>query len=450
MRLGRGFTLGVLCAACGGGGGSGNGPTPPPPPPPPPTPTVTGVQVPSVTIDSGQVTTLTATITYTGATAPSVTASWTSADPSVATVASTGPLTASVTGRKGGAVAVSASAAGQTGTGTVTVRPDRRILTTRNLLFAKNWEPFAGGTPNNEILLLPAGRDTIINLTFHPSSDDAMMWSLDGSRVFFETTRDDPSNSGSLANYALYSMPVTGGAPQRVVGLGVLGWKVYGINRTSGRLHLLRVNTLLEQEGFYTLNLDGTGLTRLGSASGLLPPNPSPLPRFMALSNSTTQVAYITNKQLFVAAFSASSNPRAIAIPCTFSCDGPVWSKDDQRIAYHADGGLWVYNLTTNQNTKLADSDTQCPPDWSPNDSEIAYAHGGRLYAINTTTAARVNLDELVSCTIHWSPDGQLIAYQGGQFRANLMLVRRSDGITRQVLPSQGLGFTFRMRWAPQ
>ncbi len=449
MRVGLGLALGALCAACGGEG-SGNGPTPPTPPAPP-APTVTAVQVPSVTIDSGQVATLTATISFTGPTAPSVTASWTSADPNVATVASTGPLTASVTGRKGGAVSVSASAGGQTGTGTVTVRPDRRILTTRNLLFAKNWEPFAGGTPNSEVLLLPAGRDTIINLTFHPRSDDGMMWSSDGSRVFFSTSRDDPNNNdGSLANYALYSMPVTGGTAQRVVGLGVVGRKAYGINPATGRLHLLRVNTISEQEGFFTLNPDGTGLTRLASAAGLVPVNANPFPSFIALSNSTTQAAYITNKQLFIAAFAANPNPRAISITCTFSCDWLAWSKDDQRIAYLGDGGLWVYNLTTNQNTRLADSDTQCLPDWSPNGAEIAYAHADRLYVVNTTTAARTNLDALSSCSIQWSPDGQLITYEGGQFRANLMLVRRSDGAIRQVLPSQGLGNTYGVQWSPR
>lgn len=449
MRVWLGIALGALCVACGGGG-SGNGPTPPTPPAPP-APAVSAVQVPSVTIDSGQVATLTATITFTGSTAPSVTAAWTSTDPSIATVASTGPLTATVTGRKGGAVSVAASAGGQTGTGTVTVRPDRRILTTRNLLFAKNWEPFAGGTPNSEVLLLPAGRDTIINLTFHPRSDDGMMWSGDGSRVFFSTSRDDPNNNdGSLANYTLYSMPVTGGAAQRVVGLGVLGWTAYGINPTTGRLHLLRVSTISEQEGFYTLNPDGTGLSRLASTSGLVPVNANPLPRSVILSFSTAQAAYITNKQLFIAAFAANPNPRAISITCTFSCDWLAWSKDDQRIAYLGDGGLWVLNVATGQNTRLADSDTQCRPDWSPNGAEIVYGHNGRLYVVNATTAVRTNLDQLDGCSIQWSPDGQLITYEGGPFRANLMIVRRSDGATRQVLQSQGLGNTYGVQWSPR
>lgn len=449
MRSKGGIALGALCVACGSAG-SGNGPTPPTPPTPP-APAITAVVVPSVTIDSGQISTLTATITFTGSTAPAVTASWTSGDPLVATVASTGPLTASVTGRRGGIVSVSASAGGQTGTGTVTVRPDRRILTTRDLLFAKNWEPFSGGTPNSEILLLPAGRDTIINLTFHPRSDDGMMWSPDGSRVFFATSRDDASNNdGTLANYTLYSIPVAGGVAQRVAGLGVLGWKAYAINPTTGRLHLLRVNTISEQEGFYTLNPDGTGLTRMATTAGLVPVNANPLPRYMALSSGATQVAYITNKQLYVAAFSANPNPRAIAITCTFTCDSHAWSKDDQKIAYVGDGGLWVLNVATGQNTRLTDSDTQCGPAWSPDGVEIAYGHGGRLYVVNVTTAVRTNLDQLDGCSIQWSPDGQLITYEGGPFRANLMLVRRRDGVTRQVLQSQGLGNTFGVQWAPR
>lgn len=412
----------------------------------------------SASIDSAQSTTLTASVSWSGPTgAPNL--AWTSSDTSVLGVSATSDYTAKAIGRKGGSAMISASSGGKVGSAAITVRPDMRIRTMRALAFSKRITPFAGGPTNSEVVVIRAGEDSLINLTFHPASDFSPVWSPDARQILFATTRDDPTAGDVLANFALYVVPASGGASRRVAGLGSLGRVDYAWNPSSGRVHIVRFGVLVELEGMYVVSADGNNFLRLGTAETLVPASitgPYSLER-LTFSHDASQLAYILNERVYVATFGLTPAPRAITSNCSFptTCRlAPAWSADDQRIAVLRDGGLWVVTVATGQATRVADSDALVTPSWSPNGSELAYVHAGRVRTVNLSTgvtqllAADAQADALGE--ISWSSDGALVAYSGAALGGTVTIVRRSDLVTRTLVAADGSGFPSRMRWAPR
>ena len=108
----------------------------------------------------------------------------------------------------------------------------------------------------------------------------------------------------------------------------------------------------------------------------------------------------------------------------------PVWSPQGNRLAYLKGEGLWVRNLGSPEERRLADVAvfspfTQAPvatPSWSPNSREIAFIGPGLKISVAQADGTGVRrltsgLDRQVSPS--WSGDGERIIYasdRGGSF----------------------------------
>lgn len=329
--------------------------------------------------------------------------------------------------------------------------PPPAPATSRDFAFYASVAPFSGGPVNNEILVIPAGGTSLVNLTFNPASDVRPIWSPDRTQLLFVSNRDG-GNFGD--NGSLYVITRATGATIRVVPLGVLGAVAYDWTAT-GSVNFLRFDTLVEQEGLYTSNPSGGNLQRLASAELLRPNNALANPSDFTFSHSGNQIAYVFDNRVYVAQFGSNPAPRAITAACAFpaTCGfAPSWSPNDQQIAVLRDGGLWVVGAISAQGTRVTDSDSQVTPSWSPDGTRLAYVHASRLRIVDVASRVSQLLAPAIAARgdalgeISWSTDGSMIAFLGAPVGVNAVwAVRVSDNATRLLFDGFGLGY----RWSP-
>jgi Bacterial Ig domain/WD40-like Beta Propeller Repeat/Beta-propeller repeat len=170
----------------------------------------------------------------------------------------------------------------------------------------------------------------------------------------------------------------------------------------------------------YSMNSDGTGLTRLT--------NHSAIDLFPALSPDGTKIAFASNRdgllnfEIYVMNADGSSPAR---LTTNARVDGkPSWSPDGTKIAFTSarDGNFEIYSmnadgsgLTRLTNNHAIDSD----PAWSPDGTKIAFSsnrHGVlnfEIYVMNDDGGgvARLTNNSALDVSPSWSPDGTKIAF---------------------------------------
>jgi WD40-like Beta Propeller Repeat/RTX calcium-binding nonapeptide repeat (4 copies) len=123
----------------------------------------------------------------------------------------------------------------------------------------------------------------------------------------------------------------------------------------------------------------------------------------------------------------------------------PSWSPQGNRLAYLKGEALWVRNLGSEEERRLADIAvfspfTQAPvttPSWSPNSREIAFVGPGLKLSVAQTDGTGVRkltsgLDRQVSPA--WSPDGERIVYASDRGDSFDIWLIRPDGSGNQRL----------------
>jgi eukaryotic-like serine/threonine-protein kinase len=196
---------------------------------------------------------------------------------------------------------------------------------------------YAGANTTEDIWIYDDDRDQITRLTDDPANDHWPVWSPDGSRVAFDSTR--------LGGHVLYEKPANGAIPERQMLQPESGFG-YGLHDWS-----LDDRYIL----FQKKKLDSTSpraelwvMPRFGDRK----PFPYPTTSFFghaALSPNARWIAYTSNEtgrpQILVQSFPDPSRARA-----QVSHTGgilPRWSRDGRELFYVDDGRIFAVPVRT-------------------------------------------------------------------------------------------------------
>jgi Tol biopolymer transport system component len=134
----------------------------------------------------------------------------------------------------------------------------------------------------------------------------------------------------------------------------------------------------------------------------------------------------------------------------------PVWSPDNQRIAFLKQGVLWVSDLVSGQVKKYAEGDPAKPEQrvwemsWSPDSKSLVYLLGESMRTnpefwiidVDNPSKARLLLPTTAYARsgLSWSPDGKWILYRssegvgnGPNWSDNLWAVSATSGNAKQL-----------------
>ena len=134
-------------------------------------------------------------------------------------------------------------------------------------------------------------------------------------------------------------------------------------------------------------------------------------------------------------------------------CDGDQaeWSPDGTRIAFRRDGAVFVRELAGGAEQRLTPADwLRCSgPAWSPDGGRIAFAGlrdgANALYVVEAGGGPpSLVYDKQGACEPHWSPDGQLIAYETETHVCTI----KPDGTGNRLITYFG-GLQHYPRWSP-
>jgi Tol biopolymer transport system component len=309
---------------------------------------------------------------------------WTSSDPSVATASSTAAVAAAVVAHGAGVVTLTGTSEGKSATLQlrITTKPTHDLIYNRRT---------AQGESEIFVLSLDAPGAAPVRINAGNVSRDPSP-SPDGTQLVFAVSQVDPLGQQQDDLYIVNRN----------------GLNMRWLTRTSGiefepswspdgtKIVFRTMDDALESSALWTVNVDGTGLTKLTTA----------LP------------AGVTNP------------------------GHPDWSPDGRRIAFTATRNgaqkVWTMNADGSGATQLTtDAGFDVNPTWSPDGTQIAFtrynaaapSNGWDVVIVPVAGGAPVRLtlpgDQLLPA---WSPDGQYIAVTGtilaGQGPQNLYTLR--------------------------
>ncbi len=209
----------------------------------------------------------------------------------------------------------------------------------------------------------------------------------------------------------------------------------------------------------YTMNANGSGLTRLTNTAQALDAEPDWSPDGSRIVFSRRDAWNFENEQLWLVNADGSG-----LVMLDIPGSAPAWSPDGARLIYHskrgATYGVYVCDADGANEVALVDSDSdEMYPCWSPDGAKIAFvsARDGNpeIYVMDAdgSNQARLTNNTARDYTPAWSPDGSLIAYvsdEPGYWRWEIYLMRADGSNKRRITFMPSTMTAINPDWRPQ
>ena len=247
---------------------------------------------------------------------------------------------------------------------------------------------------NREIYLMHADGTSQVNLTNNAADDEWPVWSPDGSRILFGSTRDGGSVYEMNADGSGVTRLATNAADDRVPAWSPDGGKIAFMSFRDGNWEI------------YLMHADGTALVNL------------------------------------------TNNPA--------QDEWPAWSPDGSKILFlsasDGRGEIYVMNADGSGVTQLTTMGTAFDHAWSPDGTKIAFDDGNEIYVINADGSGLRNITNdpaHFDGTPVWSPDGSKIAFESNRDGNAEVYVMNADGSALRNLTNNP-AIDFAPAWRPR
>lgn len=258
----------------------------------------------------------------------------------------------------------------------------------------------------------------MVNLTASEGDDLEPMWSPDGGKIIFYSTRKDNSNT----KYKIYLMNSDGTNQQKLPDSKQDFRPVWSPDGTKIAFDSYRDGN----HEIYVANTDGTGLTRLTNdpaydSAPRWSPDGAKLVYFSGVEATGREAKYpYGNSDVYVMHADGSNKVR---LTTTEGDDTyPFWSPDGRKIAFTSfrDGNAEIYVMNADGSHQVRLTNDPARDDnarWSPDGKKIGFGSfrdgNYEVYMMNADGTSQKNLTQHAANDVDpsWSPDGKKIAF---------------------------------------
>ncbi len=315
-----------------------------------------------------------------------------------------------------------------------------------------------------EIYVMDSDGGNLVNLSRYAGHDGHPVWSPDGARLAFTSTRDRVSGAAGVDIYVVelrsgridrVTWDSSGGPPSSwspdgtsIVYVSGLDGEIYSVAVATGAKARLTTKGDDPLPPYPAVSFDSPSFSPDGSHIAYTERSKN----FVSTGGWPPKAVPVYSGAIFVMGADGSSPTRLTNAPTasgslvkwTDNDQFPAWSPDGSHLVFSSDRhgvdnhdlDLYVVNADGSGRYRLTTEEGFVgDPVWSPDGTQIAYSGNEYSFVIDVDGRNRINLGELVASRPSWSADGTRIAV--GSI-LGIALVDR-DGSDDVVVVPQGI-----------